>query len=132
MSATDFPSGLWTGYYQYSNGQRGEQDLLLEFQSGRITGSGNDELGVFEVQGTFDDTAKEAEWLKLYPDGHRVAYRGFREGPVTGIWGVWTIPDNWSGGFHIWPLQFPLGGAAAAAESVPHKTTRPQPVTLPG
>ncbi|TDU63140.1 hypothetical protein EI77_04461 [Prosthecobacter fusiformis] len=104
MNSNDFPSGPWTGFYQYSNGQQGWQDLLLKFDEGRMSGSGNDELGGFVVEGTYNQETKDALWLKSYPDGHRIQYRGFREGPVPGIWGTWEIPGNWSGGFHIWPI----------------------------
>ncbi|MES2597592.1 MAG: hypothetical protein V4662_19750 [Verrucomicrobiota bacterium] len=130
MNSEDFPSGPWTGYYQYSSGQRGSQDLVLVFQNGRMTGSGHDELGGFEIQGSYDDGSKEADWLKVYPDGHEIIYRGFREGPVPGIWGTWNIPGNWSGGFHIWPLA----SSSKELESMEaaEKQTRQQPALLPG
>jgi hypothetical protein len=104
MADAEFPSGPWTGYYQYPDGRRGYQDLTLQFSAGRMTGSGADEVGVFVVEGTYDTSTAEAQWQKRYPNGHLVEYRGFREGPVAGIWGTWTIPRSWSGGFHIWPL----------------------------
>jgi hypothetical protein len=104
MAEADFPSGPWTGYYQYPLGRRGQQDLQLHFEGGRMTGSGNDEVGGFIVEGTYNADTKEAQWQKRYPSGHLVEYRGFREGAVPGIWGRWHIPKSWSGGFHIWPL----------------------------
>jgi hypothetical protein len=104
MAAAEFPSGLWTGYYQYRDGRRGHQDLNLQFAAGRMTGSGTDEVGGFVVEGSYDTSTSEAQWQKRYPNGHLVEYRGFREGPVDGIWGTWHIPKVWSGGFHIWPL----------------------------
>lgn len=131
MSAADFPSGPWTGYYQYPSGARGSQDLLLQFQNAQMSGMGHDELGQFEVRGTYDESSKEAQWMKLYPDGHQVSYRGFREGPVPGIWGVWEIPSNWSGGFHIWPMLTLPADEAEQEESVPQRATRQQPAVLP-
>ncbi len=104
MADEDFPSGPWTGYYQYPDGRRSGMDLQLRFFKGQISGSGLDEVGGFSVDGTYNDANHEAEWVKSFPDGHQVLYRGFREGPVPGIWGTWQIPGNWSGGFHIWPL----------------------------
>ncbi len=130
MSAADFPSGPWTGYYQYPSGDRGTQDLLLQFQDGRMAGMGHDELGRFEVRGTYDEGSHEAQWMKLFPGGHRVSYRGFREGSTPGIWGVWEIPGNWSGGFHIWPVLTAPGNEAQQEEAVPQKVTRPQPAVL--
>ncbi len=105
MPDADFPSGPWTGYYQYPDGKRGGMDLALRFESGRMTGSGSDELGKFFIEGSYSTESREAKWLKSYPDGHQVNYRGFREGPVKGIWGTWMIVGNSSGGFHIWPVD---------------------------
>lgn len=131
MSEADFPSGPWTGYYQYPSGERGTQDMLLQFEDGRMTGMGYDELGQFEIMGTYDEASKEASWLKLYPDGHEVDYRGFREGPVPGIWGVWDIPGNWSGGFHIWPLLSLSRDEVEEEAAVPQRQTWQEPVALP-
>jgi hypothetical protein len=105
MPDKDFPSGLWTGYYQYQNGVRGQQDLRLSFAHGRMSGTGADEVGQFIVEGSYSNDTKEAQWLKSYPCGHAIEYRGFREGPVEGIWGTWKISANWHGGFHIWTLE---------------------------
>lgn len=105
MADADFPSGPWTGYYQYPDGRRGGMDLNLRFEGSRLTGQGQDELGRFRVEGSYDAANHEALWSKSYPSGHAVEYRGFREGPVKGIWGTWQITGDWSGGFHIWPLE---------------------------
>jgi hypothetical protein len=125
MPDAEFPSGPWTGYYQYPDGKRGSQDLRLHFSQGRMSGSGADEVGQFVVEGSYDAASKEAHWLKRYPSGHRVEYRGFREGPVTGIWGTWQIPLNWSGGFHIWPLD------GDAREDVEQAASHPLTVGAP-
>lgn len=129
MSSDDFPSGPWTGYYQYPNGERSPQDLMLLFQNGRMTGSGQDEYGEFQIQGTYDEDSKEADWLKCFPDGHEVVYRGFREGPLPGIWGTWNIPGDWSGGFHIWPLASSSETWESLEEGA-HET-RHEPALLP-
>ena len=104
MPEKDFPSGPWTGFYQYATGQRGQQDLVLNFAHGRMTGTGVDELGQFLIEGSYNTETREAKWLKSYPAAHSIEYRGFREGPVTGIWGTWHISADWHGGFHIWPV----------------------------
>ena len=105
MQEKDFPSGPWTGFYQYRTGDRGDQDLRLEFQNGRMTGSGADALGGFTIEGSYNTGSIEARWMKSYPQGHSIEYVGFREGPAPGIWGTWTISTDWTGGFHIWPLD---------------------------
>lgn len=94
MPDKDFPSGPWTGFYQYRDGRRGQMDLALVFANGRMSGTGNDELGAFKIEGTYSAESKEAQWVKSYPRKHSIDYRGFREGPKPGIWGEW----------HIWPL----------------------------
>ena len=104
MPDKDFPSGPWTGFYQYKNGVRGSQDLRLTFEQGRMTGTGADELGQFIIEGSYNAESKEARWMKSYPSAHCIDYRGFREGPAPGIWGTWSIGPDWHGGFNIWPL----------------------------
>lgn len=78
------------------------QDLLLQFHHGRMSGMGHDELGQFEINGSYDETSKEAQWLKLYPDGHQVSYRAFVRGqcPASGACGRFRktgLADSTSG-----------------------------------
>ena len=97
----DFPSGPWTGFYNYGkSAQKHRMDLVLVFADRTISGDGNDDIGRFFVTGHFDETNGECSWIKTYIGGHDVYYRGFREG--KGIWGLWELPSE-SGGFHIWP-----------------------------
>ncbi len=98
-----FPSGPWTGFYNYQPGDRHRMDLHLTFGNGRISGNGNDDVGRFTICGRYDVTTKECWWTKSYPGSHDVSYRGFREG--KGIWGAWDIKVFAHGGFHIWPKQ---------------------------
>jgi len=98
-----FPSGPWTGFYNYQPGDRHRMDLHLTFANGRISGDGNDDVGRFTICGRYDVTTKECWWMKSYPGSHDVSYRGFREG--KGIWGTWDIKVFAHGGFHIWPKQ---------------------------
>ena len=103
MSNPEFPSGPWTGFFNYeAGGQRHRMDLSLSFESGRIAGAGADGVGRFLIRGRYDAAARECWWTKTYPASHDVAYHGFREG--RGIWGTWEIAGTWRGGFHIWPL----------------------------
>jgi len=97
----DFPSGPWTGFYNYGSSIRKHRmDLVLIFTDRAISGDGNDDIGRFFVTGRFDETNGECYWTKTYISAHDVYYRGFREG--KGIWGVWELPSE-SGGFHVWP-----------------------------
>jgi hypothetical protein len=98
----DFPSGPWTGFYNYgSSARKHRMDLVLAFADQTVSGDGSDDIGQFAVTGRFDETNGECYWTKTYIGGHDVYYRGFREG--KGIWGLWELPNE-SGGFHIWPL----------------------------
>jgi hypothetical protein len=102
MSAEDFPSGRWVGYYTYlRRPKRYRMDLVLEFVNGRITGEGYDGIGPFIISGTYSVESKECSWNKTYVARHTVRYAGVRDG--KGIWGTWTITPKWNGGFHIWP-----------------------------
>jgi len=98
----DFPSGPWTGFYNYGCSTRKHRmDLVLTFADRTVSGDGSDDIGQFVVAGRFDGTNDECDWTKTYVGGHDVYYRGFRDG--KGIWGLWELPRE-SGGFHIWPL----------------------------
>jgi hypothetical protein len=103
MPARDFPSGPWTGFYNYrGGGDRHRMDLSLTFTNARIVGVGNDDVGRFCISGGYDAITGDCFWTKDYVGSHTVHYRGFREG--KGIWGLWEI-FFFTGGFHIWPLD---------------------------
>src|SRR5262245_40820864 len=97
----DFVSGPWTGFYTYSNDRRERMDLSLTFKQGVVTGSGNDPVGPFTIQGRYDAESNEVYWTKTYIGRHDVFYKGYRD--QRGIWGTWEIRLSGRGGFHIWP-----------------------------
>jgi hypothetical protein len=101
MTDSLFPSGPWTGFYNYGPGDRHRMDLALTFANGSMGGDGNDDIGKFLVKGRYDAGSLECHWTKSYLGAHDVFYRGFREG--KGIWGTWEIRNDAHGGFHIWP-----------------------------
>jgi hypothetical protein len=112
-----FPSGPWTGFYNYTGPEdRHRMDLHLEFGNGRMTGDGTDDIGPFVIHGGYDTVSRECHWTKTYPGSHDVLYRGFREG--TGIWGTWEIPPWSKGGFHIWPRCVGNGEQAKRAAEI--------------
>jgi hypothetical protein len=102
-----FPTGPWTGFFlQYWLPGRQRTDLVLAWRAGVLTGSGQDRVGPYTVDGTYDPATGRCEWTKQYVGKHRVTYRGVNDG--HGIWGVWEIRllgglyvDR--GGFHLWP-----------------------------
>lgn len=101
MDDTLFPSGPWTGFYNYRPGDRHRMDLALTFANGLMSGDGTDDIGRFLIKGRYDAANRECYWTKSYIGAHDVYYRGFREG--KGIWGTWEITIQQHGGFHIWP-----------------------------
>ncbi len=116
-----FPSGPWTGFYNYTGPEdRHRMDLHLTFARGQMTGDGSDDIGPFLIKGRYDAVNRECDWVKTYPGSHNVFYRGFRDG--QGIWGTWDIPPFGGGGFHIWPRQVGEG------ESVTSTVQAEQPV----
>ena len=119
MSDELFPSGSWTGFYNYKPQDKHRMDLDLTFTDGRMTGAGNDVVGHFVIKGQYDAQSLECWWTKTYVGAHDVFYRGFREG--KGIWGTWETTVHDHGGFHIWPKRAGevKKEAAAVAETVP-------------
>ena len=103
MSDSLFPSGPWTGFYNYRPGDRHRMDLQLTFANGVLRGDGVDDVGRFLIRGRYEVATRECYWTKTYVEAHDVFYRGFREG--KGIWGTWEIGIMAHGGFHIWPRQ---------------------------
>ena len=111
MSEALFPSGPWTGFYNYrAGGSRHRMELQLTFANGNMSGGGMDDIGRFLIKGRYDSSSRECYWSKTYVGAHDVFYRGFREG--KGIWGKWEIGIMSHGGFHIWPRQAGEGEAA--------------------
>src|SRR5262249_59385294 len=89
----DFPSGPWTGFYNYGkSAPKHRMDLVLIFGGRTISGDGNDDIGRFFVTGHFDQTNGECSWTKTYIGGHEVFYPGVRES--KSIWGVWGLPSE--------------------------------------
>lgn len=103
MSDSLYPSGPWTGFYNYQPGDRHRMDLDLTFGNGSLSGTGVDDVGNFLIRGRYEASAGECYWTKSYLGAHDVFYRGFREG--KGIWGTWEITIREHGGFHIWPRR---------------------------
>jgi hypothetical protein len=113
VSESLFPSGPWTGFYNYQPGDRHRMELGLTFANGLMSGDGVDDVGRFLIKGRYDTASRECHWTKTYVGAHDVYYRGFREG--KGIWGTWEIRILDHGGFHIWPRG--MGEGETRAES---------------
>ena len=130
-----FPSGPWTGFYNYSPKDKHRMDLDLTFAAGKMSGDGNDDVGRFRIAGQYDAKTLECSWTKTYIGAHCVYYRGFREG--KGIWGTWEITTQSHGGFQIWPKRLGAGDTEAIAAEIPKPVeevapaTPPEPVVVP-
>lgn len=111
-----FPSGEWTGFYNYSPPEKYRMDMALEFSKGNVSGLGCDSIGQFLIKGRYNAASKECYFTKSYLGAHSVYYKGFREG--KGIWGRWEIQTFATGGFHIWPRKSETGDAEVAEEEL--------------
>jgi len=116
MNEPLFPSGPWTGFYNYHPGDKHRMELNLTFANGNLRGDGLDDVGRFLIQGRYDAASHECYWAKSYLGAHAVFYRGFRED--KGIWGTWEITIQYHGGFHIWPRQAGEGEKRAESTAV--------------
>jgi hypothetical protein len=98
-------------------------ELHLTFQHGTMSGDGRDAIGPFLIRGRYEVNDGKCTWIKSYVRKHDVAYQGYNEG--KGIWGLWEIPPNWRGGFHIWPVAMgdPTGSKLAQAVDEPKESS---------
>ena len=118
-----FPSGKWVGFFVHQGlPEKFPTELDLRFSMGKMTGTGSDRVGNFDVDGKYELSDGKCEWIKKYVGKHSVDYRGFNEG--KGIWGTWTIVDDrviCKGGFHIWPIGMgtPSDTSLSEAHEIP-------------
>jgi hypothetical protein len=98
-------------------------ELLLTFSKGVMTGEGRDYVGTFLIRGKYNVDDGKCHWSKRYVGKHDVAYQGYNEG--KGIWGLWEIPPDSRGGFHIWPeaMGDPTSHRLAEAIDTPAEIT---------
>jgi hypothetical protein len=62
----DFPSGPWTGFYNYGRSTRKHRmDLVLTFADRIVSGDGSDDIGRFVVTERFDGTKVNVTGPKL-------------------------------------------------------------------
>lgn len=111
------PSGNWEGFYCYSSDtHKHKMEIELHFKSGKITGTGVDDVGAFHWSGSYDLVSFKATMVKHYTS-HTVNYIGTID--ENGIWGIWEIKQSYlsiSGGFHIWPKKQEEGKIAVSVE----------------
>ena len=116
MSDDIFPSGPWTGFYNYTGpGDKHRMNLHLSFSKGRISGDGNDDIGLFLISGGYTPQPRSAAGLSSTLGGIKAYDEGV--GEKRGIWGRWKLLAG-HGGFHIWPLQSGSGDATSEAEEI--------------
>ncbi len=126
LSEMDFPSGPWTGFYNYGRSTRKHRmDLVLTLLITRLRRRKRRHRSIRSYRAV----RRHKRRMLLDEDLHRrtrVYYRGFREG--KGIWGLWELPNE-SGGFHIWPLGQGEGeqNYESAEEPAPWKQLREKP-----
>lgn len=71
------------------------ESLQLQFDAGRIVGTGMDVVGDFQVDGTVEHGAVSLK--KQYIDAHEVTYVGAfdGEGTLQGVWSIFGVGGRW-------------------------------------
>lgn len=102
LTSTSTCDTVWMVVYVYGSGRSDEiKDCSLRFVSGKITGSGEDNIGIFKWQGTLS-TSGAVELTKHYAGAHSVQHTGTYD-PATGVLkGSWAVPNTRAvGGFKM-------------------------------
>ena len=114
------PSGQCEGFYCYHyNNVEHRIKTSLNFNEGKVLGSGVDDIAHFTLLGDYDIDKLKLVMLKSYTS-HKVLYQGDID--ENGIWGTWRIDHKLDqiiskmsssrksaylresvGGFHLWP-----------------------------
>ena len=119
-----FPSGPWTGFWmQRGLPTRPRMQVALAFSGGKVSGSGRDAVGIFEMAGTYELVHGRCLLVKQYLGAHRVIYEGANEGDGQWLWGVWRLPSE-TGGFHLWPVGEEDPTQLRKRERHPNQATR--------
>ncbi|MDX1929598.1 MAG: hypothetical protein SFV81_23930 [Pirellulaceae bacterium] len=86
--------GWWE---QNGLGRQPMEDLVIEFSTGLIRGSGRDVVGEFEMYGTMDQDGR-VKIVKQYVGRHQVVYVGSYDGEGTmfGSWLIEMLTGSWS------------------------------------
>jgi hypothetical protein len=73
------------------------EDLVIEFSSGLIRGSGRDIVGAFQMNGTMEKNGR-VRIVKQYIGRHQVVYIGEYDGEGTlfGTWLIEILSGSWS------------------------------------
>merc|ERR1719310_1282818 len=95
---SSLPDGTWQGWYE-QQGRRSSSSSDLFFADGKVRGGGNDEVGEFNLRGTYVGTlatSMQMEWVKTYIGKHSVIYQTTQverlpSGQVRAR-GKWQIP----------------------------------------
>ena len=86
--------GWWE---QNGLGRQPMEDLVIEFSSGLIRGSGRDVVGDFQMYGTMENNGR-VKIVKQYTGRHQVVYLGNYDGEGTmfGTWLIEMLNGSWS------------------------------------
>ena len=86
--------GWWE---QNGLGRQPMEDLVIEFSSGLIRGSGRDLVGDFQMYGTMEANGR-VKIVKQYTGRHQVVYLGNYDGEGTmfGTWLIEMLNGSWS------------------------------------
>ena len=93
-AANGIPCEGW--WEQLHFGRQPMRELSLKFESGQISGSGHDVIGLFTFAGTINAQG-QVTMVKRYLGQHAVNYLGTYdgEGLMWGEWHIGTLRDRW-------------------------------------
>jgi hypothetical protein len=82
----DFPSGPWTGFYNYGRSTRKHRmDLVLTFSNHTISGDGSDDIGQFVITGRFDESGGFHIWPLGQGEGEQDYESAEEPAPVEAV-----------------------------------------------
>ncbi len=98
-----YPSGQWRGYWEQPGyGRQFMNDFTLRFADGQIKGSGQDMVGLFVIEGEYDQG--HIHFVKQYLGRHHVIYSGQYDGEGV-IHGTYLVEESgYTGPFALSPV----------------------------
>jgi len=98
-------SGKYNGFY-VQNGIQYSMGVIFYFNNGKINGDGNDIVGNFTFNGTYDSYNKIYMIKKYNQKGNTIEYSGIYMPQETKITGAWNFPGVYN--MIVNPFEFIL------------------------
>lgn len=109
----NLPGGGWDGFWKHplEDGRMRVVDtwVRIRFQDGAMVGVGDDEVGDYVIEGTYDSEEQTCHWTKKYVDPQTIKLhegrfvmisRGFQKGHIA-MEGTWRTGEDIAGTFKL-------------------------------